>query len=146
MEAGQGLAVEAGKQILQSGDIYAPIAVILGLALLGSVLWHVWETKRLNKELLESERQQQGRFTNAVERHYRAEYGSAGHSDYLSERGTVMRFPWFRRTDDDAIKKAREEVRLSRGVLATKLTELDQHRHLLDEMVMRSLNLMETKK
>lgn len=57
-----------------------------------------------------------------------------------------MRFPWFRRTDDDAIKKAREEVRLSRGVLATKLTELDQHRHLLDEMVMRSLNLMETKK
>lgn len=57
MEAGQGLAVEAGKQILQSGDIYAPIAVILGLALLGTVLWHVWETKRLNKELLESERQ-----------------------------------------------------------------------------------------
>lgn len=56
MEAGQGLAIDAGKQILQSGDIYAPIAVILGLALLGVVVWHVMETRRLNKELLESER------------------------------------------------------------------------------------------
>lgn len=56
MEAGQGLAVEAGRQILQSGDIYAPISVILGLALLGVVVWHVLETRRLNKELLESER------------------------------------------------------------------------------------------
>lgn len=57
MEAGQGLAIDAGKQILQSGDIYAPIAVILGLALFGAICWHVLETKRLNRELLDSERQ-----------------------------------------------------------------------------------------
>lgn len=56
MEAGQGLALDAGKQMLQSGDLYAPIAVLLGLALLGVVVWHVLETRRLNKELLESER------------------------------------------------------------------------------------------
>ncbi len=57
MEAGQGLAIDAGKQILQSGDIYAPIAVLLGLALVALFVWHVMETKRLNKELLDSERQ-----------------------------------------------------------------------------------------
>lgn len=57
MEAGQGLAIDAGKQILQSGDIYAPIAVLLGIALVGLFFWHILETKRLNKELLESERQ-----------------------------------------------------------------------------------------
>ena len=57
MEAGQGLAIDAGRQILQSGDIYAPIAVILGLALVAVVVWHVLETRRLNKELLETERQ-----------------------------------------------------------------------------------------
>jgi hypothetical protein len=56
VEAGQGLALDAGKQMLQSGDLYAPIAVLLGLALLGVVVWHVLETRRLNKELLESER------------------------------------------------------------------------------------------
>lgn len=57
MEAGQGLAIDAGKQILQSGDIYAPIAVLLGLALVGLLVWHFRETGRLNKELLETERQ-----------------------------------------------------------------------------------------
>lgn len=57
MEAGQGLAIDAGKQILQSGDLYAPIAVILGLALIAVIVFHVIETRRLNKMLLESERQ-----------------------------------------------------------------------------------------
>jgi hypothetical protein len=57
MEAGQGLAIDAGKQILQSGDIYAPIAVLLGLALIGLLFWHFKETGRLNKELLATERQ-----------------------------------------------------------------------------------------
>lgn len=57
MEAGQGLAIDAGKQILQSGDLYAPIAVLLGLALVGLFIWHVRESGRLNKELLETERQ-----------------------------------------------------------------------------------------
>ncbi len=57
-----------------------------------------------------------------------------------------MRFPWFRKSEEDSIETVREDVRQKRGVLATKLTELDQHRHLLDEMVLRSLELMETKK
>lgn len=57
-----------------------------------------------------------------------------------------MRFPWFRKSEEDSIETVREDVRKKRGVLATKLTELDQNRHLLDEMVLRSLELMEPKK
>lgn len=57
MEAGQGLAIDAGRQILQSGDVYGPIAVLLGLALVGLLFWHFKEIGRLNKELLATERQ-----------------------------------------------------------------------------------------
>ncbi len=57
-----------------------------------------------------------------------------------------MFFPWQRKPVGEAIKEAREKGRINRGVLATKLTELDQQRHMLDEMVKRSLILMEPKK
>lgn len=56
-----------------------------------------------------------------------------------------MRFPWFWKANPD-LKKAKEEARVSRGVLATKITELEEQRHLLDGMVKRSLELMEHKK
>lgn len=56
MEVGQGLAIDAGKQILQSGDVYAPIAIILGLAIVVLVVIGWREISRLNREMLESER------------------------------------------------------------------------------------------
>lgn len=56
-----------------------------------------------------------------------------------------MRFPWFKKPSDE-LEKAKETARVSRGALATKITELDEHRNLLDSMVKRSLELMEPKK
>lgn len=54
-------------------------------------------------------------------------------------------FSWLHHPGKD-VKIAREEARESRGKLATKLAELDEHRHLLDQMVKDSLKLMESKK
>lgn len=55
-----------------------------------------------------------------------------------------MGFPWFWKSNP-ALKQAKEEARVSRGVLATKITELEEQRHLLDSMVKRSLELLEKK-
>lgn len=57
MEQGVNTAVKAADQLIAADPIFGPLCVILGLALLGVVVWHVLETRRLNKELLDSERQ-----------------------------------------------------------------------------------------
>ena len=54
-------------------------------------------------------------------------------------------FSWLYKPSKE-ITEAREAHRINRGQLATKVTQLDEHRHLLDEMVKRSLELMEPKK
>jgi hypothetical protein len=54
-------------------------------------------------------------------------------------------FSWFHHSGKE-ISAARDESRKSRGILAQKVIELDQQRHLLDEMVAQSLKLLETKK
>lgn len=58
-EIGQGVntAVRAAEGIIQADPVLGGICVILALALLGLFVWHIMETKRLNRELLESERQ-----------------------------------------------------------------------------------------
>lgn len=54
---------------------------------------------------------------------------------------------WLRGIKDKAdVATAREENRKKRGSLAVKLIELDHARFHLDEMVRRSLELMEPKK
>lgn len=54
---------------------------------------------------------------------------------------------WLRGTEDRRkVTEEREETRKSRGQLAAKLVELDNARFHLDEMVKRSLILMEGKK
>lgn len=55
-----------------------------------------------------------------------------------------MWLPW--RSDRKEIEKVREEARRKRGELTTKVVQLDEQRHMLDEMVRRSLALMEHKK
>ncbi len=57
MEQGVNTAVKAADGIIAADPILGSIVVILGLALLGMAVWHVVETRRLNKELLDSERQ-----------------------------------------------------------------------------------------
>lgn len=54
-------------------------------------------------------------------------------------------FSWLYRPKSE-ISVAREQARESRGKLATKVAELDEHRHLLDQLVRDSLNLLESKK
>ena len=56
----------------------------------------------------------------------------------------LPKMPWMR--DRKEIHSAKEDVRKTRGELATKLVELERNRHLLDDMVRRSLELMESKK
>jgi hypothetical protein len=51
---------------------------------------------------------------------------------------------WMKHRRDD-IKEAREQTRINRGRLTQSVVELDQHRHVLEEMVKRSLELMERK-
>lgn len=51
---------------------------------------------------------------------------------------------WMRHRRDE-IKEAREQTRINRGNLSKSVVELDQHRHVLEEMVKRSLELMERK-
>jgi len=53
---------------------------------------------------------------------------------------------WWMHKPAREIATAREEKRVNRGELATRVVQLDQQRHLLDEMVKRSLDLMEPKK
>lgn len=53
-------------------------------------------------------------------------------------------FSWLHKPKH-AIEAAREEKRLNRGQLASKVVQLDEQRHVLDEMVRRSLELMEHK-
>lgn len=57
MEPGINTATRAADSLISADPVWGSLCVILGLALLGSVIWHVLETKRLNRELLESERQ-----------------------------------------------------------------------------------------
>jgi hypothetical protein len=52
---------------------------------------------------------------------------------------------WFKPPHKE-IDKARQEGLKNRGILAQKVIELDQQRHLLDEMVAQSLKLLEHKK
>lgn len=54
-------------------------------------------------------------------------------------------FSWLHRPGKE-IALARKEGLKNRGILAQKVIELDQQRHLLDEMVAQSLKLLETKK
>lgn len=54
-------------------------------------------------------------------------------------------FSWLHRPHKE-IDKARQEGVKNRGLLAQKVIELDQQRHLLDEMVAQSLKLLEHKK
>lgn len=54
-------------------------------------------------------------------------------------------FSWLYRPKSE-ISVARELARESRGKLATKVAELDEHRNLLDQLVRDSLKLLESKK
>lgn len=54
-------------------------------------------------------------------------------------------FSWLHRPGKE-IAEARKEALESRGKLAQKVVELDEHRHLLDVMVKESLKLLESKK
>lgn len=58
-EVGQGVstAVKAAEGIIQADPVLGGICVILALAFAGLFIWHIMETKRLNREMLESERQ-----------------------------------------------------------------------------------------
>lgn len=57
MEQGVGTAVKAAEGIIAADPVLGGIAVILGVAFMGLLIWHFRETGRLNRELLESERQ-----------------------------------------------------------------------------------------
>ena len=57
METGVNTAIKAADGFIAADPVLGGLCVILGLALLGVVLWHVKETGRLNRELLETERQ-----------------------------------------------------------------------------------------
>lgn len=57
METGVSTAVKVGEGFIAADPILGGLCVILALALLGVVLWHVKETGRLNRELLATERQ-----------------------------------------------------------------------------------------
>lgn len=57
MEQGVNTAVKAADAIIAADPLLGSICVILALALFGAIVWHVLETRRLNKELLASERQ-----------------------------------------------------------------------------------------
>jgi len=54
-------------------------------------------------------------------------------------------FGWFLAPRRDEIEREREETRQIRGRLATKVVELENQRFHLDDMVRRSLKLMEPK-
>jgi len=53
---------------------------------------------------------------------------------------------WWLHRPAREVESAREDKRLNRVELATRVVQLDQQRHVLDEMVKRSLDLMEPKK
>lgn len=57
METSVNTAVKVGEGFIAADPILGGLCVILALVILGVVLWHVKETGRLNKELLETERQ-----------------------------------------------------------------------------------------
>lgn len=57
MEQGVNTAVKVADGFIEANPVLGGLCVILGLALLGVVFWHVRETGRLNKELLDTERQ-----------------------------------------------------------------------------------------
>jgi hypothetical protein len=57
VETGIATAQKAAEGIIAHDPILGGVAIILAIALLGAILWHVRETGRLNKELLETERQ-----------------------------------------------------------------------------------------
>lgn len=57
METGVNTAIKAADGFIAADPVLGGLCVILGLALLGVIFWHVKETGRLNRELLETERQ-----------------------------------------------------------------------------------------
>jgi len=57
VETGVNTAIKAADGFIAADPVLGGLCVILGLALLGVIFWHVKETGRLNRELLETERQ-----------------------------------------------------------------------------------------
>jgi len=57
VETGINTALRAADGFIAADPVLGGLCVILGLALLGVVWWHVKETGRLNRELLATERQ-----------------------------------------------------------------------------------------
>lgn len=57
METGVGTAVKAAEGIINYSPVLGGLVVILGAGILALLIYHFRETGRLNRELLESERQ-----------------------------------------------------------------------------------------
>ncbi len=57
METGVSTAVKAAEGFIAADPILGGMCVILLAGFLGLLVWHFKETARLNKELLDSERQ-----------------------------------------------------------------------------------------
>ena len=57
MDPATSTAVKAAEGFIAADPVLGGLCVILALALLGVVVWSVREIGRLNKDLLESERQ-----------------------------------------------------------------------------------------
>ena len=84
--------------------------------------------------------------TDAVERDYRPVHSAASNSDHYSQGGQVMKwFAWLHPSSREIVE-AKENSRVNRGALTHKIIELEEHRHMLDEMVKKSLALMEAKR